>query len=278
MNNHYSGNMISWNPMDYDPAEHGVIVAMRIFTDWDNMCTPTAELAFAYGGTFVCQWNRADIREIFLKGIDSYTLIYDERLGEVPFERRIVKSGGKTIMFKKKYDVWFCNCGRIHFFPTEDYEWMMGDPEHRSSVQVCRNCGAIKEHSLADCGDEYSINHTGFERQNYINFMESSEYQRRFYMHTGIMVPLKEGGYADAYTTYSLSHIYMNYKYIQENYHIDDYQQHIKDHPELFTVDTPKLIREVTKKYQEVADDLLISISGYNSGIDWSGTKYQHIW
>ncbi len=181
-------------------------------------------------------------------------------------------------MFKKKYDVWFCTCGRIHFFPMEDYEWMMGDPEHRSSVQVCRNCGAIKENSLADCGDGYSVNHIGFKRQTYINFMESSEYQRRFYMHTGIMVPLKEGGYADTYTMHNLSHSYMNYKYIQENCHSDDCQQYIKDHPEVITVNTPKLICEVTKNYPEIADDLLGSIAGYYSGINWTGTTYQCLW
>lgn len=96
MNNHYSGNMISWDPMDYDPAKHGVVVAMRIFIDWDEMCTPTAELAFAFGGTFVCPWNRADIREVFLKGINCYTLIYDERLNGTPFEKHIVKLEDKT--------------------------------------------------------------------------------------------------------------------------------------------------------------------------------------
>ncbi len=93
MKDYYSGNMISWNPEEYDPAKHGVVLAMRLFTDWDKMCTPTAELAFAFGGTFVCQWNREDIREIFRKGINCYTLIYDERLNDVPFERHIVKSG-----------------------------------------------------------------------------------------------------------------------------------------------------------------------------------------
>ena len=53
-------------------------------------------------------------------------------------------------MAKSKYDIWFCNCSRIHFYPISDWDWMSEDHEHRRSIQICRNCGAIYEHFLTE--------------------------------------------------------------------------------------------------------------------------------
>lgn len=74
------GEEISWNSEDYDPTNHGVIMAIRLF--YDNMRTPMAELAFAFGGTCVIEWVNVTLRERFKKGINGYTLIYDTRITE----------------------------------------------------------------------------------------------------------------------------------------------------------------------------------------------------
>lgn len=62
----------------YDPSTHGAIVAMRIFYAEDGM-TPMAELVFAFGRSEIIQWNLIAEREMYLSGINAYTLVYDER-------------------------------------------------------------------------------------------------------------------------------------------------------------------------------------------------------
>ena len=49
-----------------------------------------------------------------------------------------------------KYDVWFCQCGRIHFHPSDDLDWMSEDCENRRVLEVCRNCGHIHEQYLTE--------------------------------------------------------------------------------------------------------------------------------
>ena len=74
------GEEISWNSLDYDPAKHGSVTAIRIF--FEDSCTrnPMAELAFTFGGTCVIEWVNVTLRERFKKGINGYTLMYDTRI------------------------------------------------------------------------------------------------------------------------------------------------------------------------------------------------------
>ena len=74
------GEEISWNSLDYDPAKHGSVTAIRIF--FEDSCTrnPMAELAFAFGGTCVIEWDTATLRARFEKGINGYTLMSDTRI------------------------------------------------------------------------------------------------------------------------------------------------------------------------------------------------------
>ncbi len=62
----------------YDPNTSGVIVAMRIFYA-ENGFTPMAELVFAFGRSKTIRWDVIEENEIYLPGINAYTLIYDER-------------------------------------------------------------------------------------------------------------------------------------------------------------------------------------------------------
>lgn len=61
----------------YDPAYDGAVVAARIYLQ--DGYKPMAELAFAFGGTFTFEWDRCDIRDMFMSGITAYTLMYDTR-------------------------------------------------------------------------------------------------------------------------------------------------------------------------------------------------------
>ena len=76
------GEEISWNSLDYNPAKHGSVIAIRIFYEDSCMRNPMAELAFSFGGTYVIEWVNVTLRERFKKGINGYTLIYDTRITE----------------------------------------------------------------------------------------------------------------------------------------------------------------------------------------------------
>ena len=49
-----------------------------------------------------------------------------------------------------KYEAWFCSCGRIHFHPMDDLDWMSEDHENRRVLEICRNCGHIHEQFLTE--------------------------------------------------------------------------------------------------------------------------------
>lgn len=75
---------------NYNPIKNGAIQAIRIFYSNNTLRTPMAELVFAFGGTTIIHWNRVDEREKYIKGINGYTLIYDER-EKAPFKDFIKK-------------------------------------------------------------------------------------------------------------------------------------------------------------------------------------------
>lgn len=181
-------------------------------------------------------------------------------------------------MANSKYDIWFCNCGRIHFYPRSDWDWMTEDHEHRRSIQVCRNCGALYEHFLTENGwtnedgnPSFDLNGYSYHNEDRIVIDEEDQIQRRWYIDKGIKVPLKEGGYADGYW----SNIYFNAEYMNQKGYPSDISENCQ-HKDCITVDTNKLIKKVKQDYPEIFDDLLYSISGYISGIDWDGTPYSY--
>lgn len=74
------GNGTKYYPEDlicYDPAYDGAVTAVRIYNK--DGYNPTADLAFAFGGMITIEWDRCDLREIFMPGINAYTLMYDTR-------------------------------------------------------------------------------------------------------------------------------------------------------------------------------------------------------
>ena len=66
--------------LNYDPMVHGAINAMRIWNK--DGYEPWAELAFAYGGSVQCEWDLISNQEKYASGINSYTIIYDERIAQ----------------------------------------------------------------------------------------------------------------------------------------------------------------------------------------------------
>ena len=177
-----------------------------------------------------------------------------------------------------KYEAWFCSCGRIHFHPMDDLDWMSEDCENRRVLEVCRNCGHIHEQFLTESiygdGDKpaFDVNGDDYFNDENVLIMENPNY--RIYIRKGIKVPMKKGGYAD----YHFSNGYCNSEKIKETFG-DTYIPTIKEKdPDYLTVDTDRLIKEIQQDYPEEADDLLKSISGYIVGISWKGTPYEHKW
>lgn len=64
--------------MSYDLEKDGVVLKIRI-TVADNLLTPIAELKLASGKIVVIRWDCVEHRNIYMKGINAYTLWYDER-------------------------------------------------------------------------------------------------------------------------------------------------------------------------------------------------------
>ena len=177
-----------------------------------------------------------------------------------------------------KYEAWFCTCGRIHFHPMADLDWMAEDHENRRVLEVCRHCGQIYEQFLTESwygeGDKpaFDINGHSYHNDDNVLIMENPNY--RIYIRKGIMVPMKKGGYAD----YHFSNGYCNSEQIQKRFG-DLWLSAVKEKdPGYFIVDTKRLIKEVRRDYPEEAEEILKSISGYVTGIDWKGTPYEHKW
>lgn len=61
----------------YDPMERGAVIAIHIWLK--DGYQPMAELAFAFGGTAVIQWDNVYARDEYASGINAYTIIYDDR-------------------------------------------------------------------------------------------------------------------------------------------------------------------------------------------------------
>ena len=161
-----------------------------------------------------------------------------------------------------KYEVWFCDCGRIHLMDNKYLDWMQEDSKNRSVIRVCRNCGNVQEMFLDEniCGG-YDICAT----DNIPEEFDSSP-DTHFIFSKGIQVPMMSGGYATyrsptgRWYTDPVVHIYGE-ETASKNY----------------IVDTKSLIKEIRRDYKDQAEDILKSISGYVSGIDWTGTEYERI-
>ena len=146
-----------------------------------------------------------------------------------------------------KYNCRFCSCGRIHIMPAEYMSWLSEDPEKRSIIHVCQNCGATVKIFLDEYMDGYAVNCV-----DYSNVDLSSEElaNTKLLMNEGIKVPVKDGLYATCHNSVTW--------WDEENG---------KGGP--YSVDTERLIKEVND------EDILNSISKYVVGIDWTGTPYE---
>ena len=159
-----------------------------------------------------------------------------------------------------KYDVWFCRCGHIHLMPYEYFDWMEGDIRNRHVYRVCQSCGAVYEQYLDNYEDGYAIcgaSPKGFEIE--------PKSDVRVMMSPGIPVPMKSGQLASYHTP---SNIWLD----------DGYNDaHVEETKKLHsTVDAKNLIKIVEKEYPEDHEDVLKSISGYVSGINWDGTPFSY--
>lgn len=71
----------------YDPTIHGIVTAVHIYLE--HGYKPMAELAFAFGGTATIHWDNIKEREIYMKGINAYTIMCDDR-AKFPFEKYVI--------------------------------------------------------------------------------------------------------------------------------------------------------------------------------------------
>ena len=172
---------------------------------------------------------------------------------------------------KKKYDCWFCECGRIQILDSEMFNWLEEKYEKRYIVQVCTHCGKTRQMWLTEYLDEgfainsFSVNPNG-SRTEIDTSKDDNEY--RFIFDNGIMVPMMHGKYADLH----LGNTYVDAEYIIKELDTTSIDEALKKDPLCCTVNTERLIREVKDP------DILKSISGYMVGISWKGTEYEHKW
>lgn len=171
------------------------------------------------------------------------------------------------------YDIWFCNCGHIHFMPEVEWNWMYHDPINRRVLQVCRNCGAINEctwrhNDAVDAREEsYRKGYSSLNDINPITIDPAYAGCSKVRLDKGIRVPLVEGGYADTYH----NGIWHNKEYMDQK----GYSSCPSDYPNCFKVNTEKLIGEIQMNYPNSASDLLRDISNRPSTINWDGTAFE---
>lgn len=158
----------------------------------------------------------------------------------------------------QRYDVWFCTCGHIHFMPFDVLDWIQYDYRNREAIQVCRSCGAVRKTTL-DTYEECFYICRDIERDSKIT--ENIERCVRLFVDNGVSVYLKN---FDGSTVPALG------KLGDKWFGID-----FKGNRGYNPVDTLRLIQDIKHNYGEDANDILKSISGYVSGIDWSGTEYE---
>lgn len=79
----------------YNPTIHGAVNAIRITEEAG--CLPIAELVFAFGDSVKIAWSNSEERSKYEAGINAYTLIYDERIRNIPYERFLKNSGEKKL-------------------------------------------------------------------------------------------------------------------------------------------------------------------------------------
>lgn len=63
---------------EYEPTYDGAVIAIRIYYR-QNRAVPMADLIFAYGGMETIEWTNVEQRNEYMKGINGYTFIFDER-------------------------------------------------------------------------------------------------------------------------------------------------------------------------------------------------------
>lgn len=143
-----------------------------------------------------------------------------------------------------KYDVRFCRCGTIHVMPVSYYDWIESDYKNRSVYRVCQHCGRTTRTWLSEYDDGFCINSCD---ENDFELSKENKDDFKVIFSTGIRVPLKSGNYATYYSS--------------GNCWFDDDKKS--------DVDTKRLIHEVKD------EEILKSISGYVTGIDWSDTPYE---
>ena len=74
----------------YEVTKHGAVTAIHLYMD-ECSGAPLADLAFAFGGAVSgVMWDMVDERNLYMPGINSYTLVYDDRYRNNDFEHYII--------------------------------------------------------------------------------------------------------------------------------------------------------------------------------------------
>lgn len=72
---------------NYDSRIHGAVIAIYIYLE--DGYKPMAELIFAFGGAEIIHWDDIKEREAYMKGINAYTIMCNDR-AKFPFEKYVV--------------------------------------------------------------------------------------------------------------------------------------------------------------------------------------------
>lgn len=170
---------------------------------------------------------------------------------------------------KKNFEIRFCGCGRIHIISTDKlWDWMQEDYSNRKVLFVCTHCGSSSMMWLDDYEDGYATN-SHDTREGIID-----DPNMRVILSEGVRVYMNSGKIADTFQ----NGYYANceeWKMIESSREFKSLNDSERDREDWATVNTDRLIRDVTLQYKDDHSNILKSISGYSVRIHWIGTEYE---
>lgn len=175
-----------------------------------------------------------------------------------------------------KYDVSFCQCGRIHVIPNEKIDNAIYN--EKELLLVCGGCGTARKIGADIVPDFYG----GTDKNVYemyssivknVDMTEMGDYSEVI-VDEGIRVPMKTGQYATAFNS-GIGFSDMIYPDLYEIDRKDITLDEVKDYFNKWRKDRVKV--NMKRFISENEDEVLEEISHYGvEGLDWTGTKYEH--
>ena len=171
-----------------------------------------------------------------------------------------------------KYDVRFCDCGRVHFIPTNLIERVCADgnkPSGKEVIFVCRGCGETVSIWFDEYDDGLCYCANELKREDLI---PDPEKQVPF-ISWGYQVPMNSGRYADS----KRAHLLIDEEGLQRNRGDGNLMifKEVGRTGTLSVLDEPATSVRMSQVLRELDGDKLRALSGFLiDSFDWSKTEF----